>query len=194
MLTFDQVNATAEIVIPDVEARMSMSYLDVAGTEPRELDYTRVYRVLVKKPIVHPSTVPSILYLDAVMPEHHNRSGMSPSRALLLPGQAQQHACEDGLCVDSVRLIPVGCEDLLDKYLSWWCLVCRSNDRAVESILIEQDASMAQKQIREADHFPRFIYTDLDLVMADNLVRCSVSDGGKYPWSTPKGEEVWFLD
>lgn len=195
MLTYDQLVNTARIVLPSVEARVAMSYLDVLGTDIRPLDFSRAYRILVKRPVIHPAAAPTMFYEDAVIEEHHNYSGMHPRRSIMTSGtRAAGHTCQSGLCLESVRLIYVGCEDLLDRYLQWWDLLCKARRKNVESLLVEQDSAVAQRQIRDSDVVPQFVYTDLQQVMMDNMVRSLESDGsGPARWKTPKGREQWTL-
>lgn len=182
MLTYEEVNRTSSIVIPEIEARQSVNFLEEGSLERRGEDYTRSYRILVKRVINQPAVAPSVVFVDAVIPEHHNHSGKSPHRSVTLPGQQAKHVCSDICREDSVRLIPVGHEDLLDKLMVWWFLLCQQDpNRRIESMVVEQESAVAQEQIRKAKLYPLFIYDDVQMVMIDSLVK-TVRQGKQETW------------
>lgn len=181
MLTYDEIRQTSVIIEEAVENRLRMTHLGDVEVPLRNQDYSRVYRLLVKHVIPAVGGVPpQLAYVDAVFADHHNASGMSPDRSIAAPGTATDHICTD-LCQDSVRLIHVGQEDLLERLLSWWFIRCQYQAQPVETMVVEQDASLAQEQIRANGCFPLFVYDELQLIIADPMIKEVVSHGSTNP-------------
>jgi hypothetical protein len=164
------IEETSTIIYDDVEIRQGQRGLGptIEPVPCKVFNPTRLYRLLVRSPVDTPET----LYFEATVPEHHCLSGLD--RAFHRP--ADQHICGSG-CRSTARLIPVGCEDLLDRMMSWWCLVSRSRGLLATTIVVEQDAYVAQTQLEKAGYMSRFLCTDLQFVVADMpVVVCRAKD------------------
>lgn len=181
LITQEQVfNTKNRIVSSSVESDQLMSFLRISSKN-KDFNIHRVYRLLVKK-VDYSNIIPAVSYVDAVIPEHHNKSGL-----LWTPedGKGYEHVCRENLCVDSVRLIPVGREDLLDKLCSWWYTCCADLDEDVTTIVIEQDAYTAQKQIEAAGFVPKVIFDYLQFCVTDCLIASyDLPDSDDELWSS----------
>ena len=161
------VNKHTRILTSSLEADQLMPFLRSSGKN-KAFNIHRVYRLLVKK-IDYSNIIPEVGYVDAVIPEHHNKSGLlwTPEESVGL-----DHVCRQGLCVDSVRLIPVGREDLLDALATWWYTCCTDLDEDVSTIIVEQDSLLAQRQVEAAGFVPRTILTRSQFCVTDCLIAC----------------------
>jgi hypothetical protein len=166
LITQDQVfNTNNRIVSSSLESDQLMSFLRISGKN-KDFNIHRVYRLLVKR-VDYTHIIPTVNYVDAVIPEHHNKSGL-----LWTPDEStgEDHVCRQNLCIDSVRLIPVGREDLLDKLCTWWYTCCADVDEDLTTIVIEQDSYTAQKQIEAAGFTPKVIFDYLQFCVTDCLI------------------------
>lgn len=181
LLTQEQVfNKDNRIVSQSVEADQALSFLRNISKN-KALNIHRVYRLLVKK-VDFSNMSPVIRYVDAVIPEHHNMSGLLWSRE---DSSGSDHVCRPELCCDSVRLIPVGREDLLDKLCTWWYTLCSDISEDVTTIIIEQDGFTAQTQIEEAGFIPKVIVDYLQFCVTDSLIACyDLPDSDEELWSS----------
>lgn len=181
--TLEELQTSSRVVFPNLDSQLLTADLDGALLAPRPLDPTRVYRTLLKF-ACYEAGVPQVRYTDAVMPECHNRSGLQRRGEARHPGHEVQHVCDPHRCRYSVRLVAVGREDLLYLTVSMWATFCRAQQLSTASVLIEQDAYVAQQQVRESQMRPLFVFDYLQLVAADSLAR-AVPDGA--------GGEVWQM-
>jgi len=118
-------------------------------------------------------------YHDAVIPEHRNPSGPEGHQ---LNGRSPKHICTELCSPYSVRIVPVGCEDVLDKLIQWWTLTTKSAGYNIESILVEQDTYTAQEQIRDGRFSPLYLYDYLQFMVADMPVK-QYEENGKIVWA-----------
>lgn len=175
MLTAAELNKTAKIITPSIEETIQYSFEELI--KERRFDPTRVYRILIKSQLFNSGSV-VVNYLDVILPEHHNESGMDRKKSK--KESIKEHVCTK-TCRDSVRLIPVGCESLLHKYKTWWYLISKQLGKSVFSMVVEQDAKVAQDQIRASKHNPLFIFNLLQFVTVDSLI-IEKEDKGKTTW------------
>lgn len=192
-LTRDDFDATASVFITSVEQCVRYG-LDDEVTPIRIKDYSRVYRLLCR---VAGGSPPTIRFEDAAFPEHHNESGMLGRRRTRPDLDADEvetfdqacarldHTCSL-LCRDSVRLIYVGHEDLLDRLMVWWDMRNRVLHRRCDTVVVEQDANVAQEQVRADGWYPLFLLDEVQQVVADGMVKeteTRTSRGVQTTWS-----------
>lgn len=136
----------------------------------------KVYRVLYRRAAADGITME---YHDAVMPEHRCKARPNVESGPI----TQRHVCSELCCPDAVRLIPVGCEDVLDKFVEWWQLHSRTENMNLSSVLVEQESYLAQEQVRAGGFTPIFLYDYLQFMVTDMPVKQYEKDG----------EVVWAL-
>lgn len=166
---------TAKIIEPDLESLSVFDFL-AAPRRRKSFTVTKVYRILYKRTN---SRTNKIEYHDAILPEHRNPTGPKGHQ---LDGRSPKHICTELCCLNSVRLVPVGCEDVLDKLIEWWTLNSRVASHNIESILVEQDTYTAQEQIRSSNLIPIYIYDYVQFMVSDMPVK-QYEENGKVVWA-----------
>lgn len=173
MLTLKEFDRTANTVFRSVEELFHPFDIE-PEIERQDFNIDRVYRLFIRDTVRSPSVqVPVSVYRDAVIHEVHNVSGMERQRRLYVPPTE----------VASVRLIHVGNEDVLVKVMLWWSLLTSTHKQAYSTLVAEQNAYVAQEQVRKAGLTPRFVYNMQQLVELDLPVKQEVSGGNK----------TWFM-
>lgn len=118
-------------------------------------------------------------YHDAVIPEHRNPPGPEGHQ---LNGRSPKHICTEFCSPHSVRVVPIGCEDVLDKLIQWWTLTTKDAGHNIESILVEQDSFTAQEQIRDGRLTPIYLYDYIQFMVSDMPVK-QYEENGKIVWA-----------
>lgn len=174
-LSPEELDRTARVLERDLE---SASVFDFLATPRRKRKFTvsKVYRILYKH--VNSKNL-KVEYHDAVIPEHRNPSGPEGHQ---LRGRDPKHVCTEHCCSHSVRIVPVGCEDVLDKLIQWWTMTSKANGHNLESILIEQDSYVAQEQIRDGRLVPVYLYDYVQFMVMDMPVK-QYEENGKTVWA-----------
>lgn len=186
-LTESQISdGDVRVLTKSVESDHMMPFPPIFSKN-KALNIHRCYRLLIKR-IDYSSGTPRTIYVDAVIPEHHNKSGLFGSR----PGShGLEHVCLEGMCSDSVRLIPVGREDLLEKLATWWYVSCADVIGDVTTIVIEQSSYDAQRQIIAAGFTPKVILDYLQFCISDVLITCYQIESELNPGLEDEAEELW---
>lgn len=142
----------------------------------REFKVTRVYRILYKR-VNHKTN--KLEYHDAILPEHRNPTGPMGHQ---LHGRSPKHICTELCSTHAVRLVPVGCEDVLDKLIEWWLMTSKSAGLVAESILVEQDSYTAQEQVRASNLVTVHLYDYVQFMVSDMPVK-QYEENGKMVWA-----------
>lgn len=171
----DLTRKGVKIVEPDLESKLLFDFCS-SPTPKRSLNISRCYRILYR--YVHPTSM-RVEYHDAVMPEHRNPTGLSSSRVDDYSISNSGHVCNEMCCTNLVRLVPVGCEDVLDKIASWWSLNLKSMGYNYDSIIIEQDSYAAQRDILASGFTPAFIYDYIQFTVSAMPIKEYVENGTK---------------
>lgn len=176
MLTIREFESTANVAFRSVEELFHPFDIE-PDIEQREFNVDRVYRLFIRDVLRSKvGHTPQSVYIDAVIPEHRRLSGMERRGRKHLIGNGVEE-------ISSVRLVHVGNEEMLIKVMRWWSLLCVSNKQSFSTLVAEQDAFVAQTQIRKCGLTPRFIYNIQQLVELDIPVKQELSDGRK----------TWFM-
>lgn len=174
-LSIEDLTKTAKVVDNDLDALAIFDFMTVPRKK-RSFKVTRVYRILYKR--VNPKTN-KLEYHDAILPEHRNPTG---SMGHQLNGRCPKHVCTELCCTNAVRLVPVGCEDVLDKLIEWWLMTSKSSGLVAESILVEQDTYTAQEQVRASNLVPIHLYDYVQFMVSDMPVK-QYEENGKTVWA-----------
>jgi len=170
-LTVAELAHTALLVEEDVGAGANDLVDAVESPVCRALNPARMYRLLLKR-VVYPHKLPEVRYVDVQLPEHHTLRGARDAA----------HVCGSA-CATTVRLIPIGREDLLQRYLRWWRLLCISSGLTLTTVLVEQAAYVVQEQLRAACLAPRYLFTDVQFTVSDMpIVLIKSEDADEAEW------------
>jgi len=158
-LTEKDLGPTASIARSDV-ARWVQTDMGLSNPLPlRKLNPLRLYRLMIVTTDLL-GHIPGKKYSDVVLPEVHWRSRIEEDDPTI-PAAGGMRASS------SVRVIPVGREDLARRYCLW---VSAYLEDPVHLVLVEQDALLVQVQLEVDGLTARHLYTDCQFMVSDTPV------------------------
>lgn len=163
LLTHGELLTTSRVVKTDVAAWLRGTFGADSPLPPRELDPFRVYRLMEGGMLPTPDGALVHVYDDVVAPETHtDERGVQTT-------------------VSSVRLVPVGREDLARRWCAWTAARYAYVDSAPRLVLVEQSGFVACRQLAVNDRAYRVLCDDLQFVVADVPVVTVEAETGDAP-------------